>query len=237
MNQAKPTHIVTGASAGMGTAVARRLVQTGRRVIAPGRNEAALEALREELGPDFDPFTADLSEPDQIETFCESVTNESIKLKGLIFCSGLAVPAKVTQTTAESVDQMFDINTRAPMLLTARLAGLLQDSNGDVVFINSSASRTPGMDRAVYSASKAALASFADCVRGELNPGGVRVATIYPGRTATPGVEPVRQYYRDTVDMRRLLQPDDIAALVIHILDAPDNVEITDIHLRRRWPD
>ena len=126
----------------------------------------------------------------------------------------------------------MDVNLRAPYLLTRELSGALCAGRGDVVFINSSVVGQRRAGLAAYAASKQGLLALADSLRQEINPSGVRVLSVFLGATATPMQEQI--YLRDGRAYRpeALLQPADVAQIVMNVLAMPRGAEVTDLHLR-----
>jgi len=131
------------------------------------------------------------------------------------------------------LDLQYATNVRVPYAVTQRLLPLLMASRGQVVFINSSVGLTAKRaDVGQYAATKHALKAIADSLREEVNPKGIRVLTVYLGRTATPMQEAIcrqegRVYRPDT-----LLQPEDVASVVLQALMLPATAEVTDISIR-----
>jgi NADP-dependent 3-hydroxy acid dehydrogenase YdfG len=117
-------------------------------------------------------------------------------------------------------------------VLTQALLPGLRRARGQVVFINSSAALRSSATNVLYAATKAGLKAFADGLRAEVNQDGVRVVSVYAGRTATPMQEAVheregRQYRPDV-----LLRPEDIAEVVLGALALPASAEVTDVNIR-----
>jgi len=130
---------------------------------------------------------------------------------------------------------MYRLNLRAPYLLTQRLLPLLRRARGQVVFVNSSAGLHAAAGTSQYAATKHALKALADSLRCEVNDDGIRVLSVYPGRTASPMQELLHNQHR--ADARPyvaadLLQPDDVAAVVVQALRLPRTAEVTDLHVR-----
>ena len=226
--------VVTGASSGIGEAVAARLVASGRHVLGVARSTATLEALRARLGPRFEPHPLDLADPAAIDAWLDRLTQTHTRLRGLIHCAGVIVPGVLGSVAEADLERMMAVNFQGPYLLTNRLVPLLEAAGGDLIFINSSAALQPAAGRSAYTASKCALRALADTARIELNPRGIRVASIYPGRTATPGMDALFAGEKRAYDPALLLQPGDIAAEVIRIIDSPPHAEIMDVTLRPR---
>ena len=131
------------------------------------------------------------------------------------------------------LDRQYRVNTHAPYMLTQALLPSLISRQGQVVFINSSAGFHPARAGwAAYSASKHALRAVADGLRAEVNKQGVRVISVFPGRTATPMQEEVHRFEGRPYDPERFLQPRDVAATAVNALALPRTAEVTDLHIR-----
>ena len=116
--------------------------------------------------------------------------------------------------------------------MTRELLPLLRASRGQVVFVNSSAVFTRPSHCGAYIATKAALHGLADALRSEVNEAGVRVLSVFPGRTATPMQEDLHRAEGTPYRPERLLQADDVATAVMGALAMPRSAEVTDIRIR-----
>jgi NADP-dependent 3-hydroxy acid dehydrogenase YdfG len=121
---------------------------------------------------------------------------------------------------------------RAPYLLTQSLLPLLRSRRGQIVFINSSAGHVARGNVGQYAATKHALRALADSLREEVNADGIRVLSVYPGRTATPMQAKLHAVEQKEYRPDDLLQPQDVAAVVANALSLPRSAEVTDIHVR-----
>jgi NAD(P)-dependent dehydrogenase (short-subunit alcohol dehydrogenase family) len=131
------------------------------------------------------------------------------------------------------LDLQYEINVRAPYLLTQRLLPLLAAARGQIVFINSSiglAAKRPELGQ--YAATKHALRAIADSLREELNPKGIRLLSVYLGRTATPMQEAACREEGKVYRPETLLQAEDVASLIVQTLMLPSTAEVTDISMR-----
>ena len=124
------------------------------------------------------------------------------------------------------------MNVFAPFELTRALLPLLCKGGADVVFLNSSAVQSPHAELAAYGASKHALRGLADALRAELNPHGVRLLTIYPGRTATPMQAEVFRMEKRAYQPEKLLQPKAIADLIACAVTLTRSAEVSEIFVR-----
>lgn len=227
--------LVTGASSGIGRAVALRLAAGGATLALCGRDTTRLAAVAAEataLGGVAHTFVADLAAAVEAEKLGASVAATLGGVDTLIHAAGLLKVAPPTEFSIAEYERLMAVNLRAPFVLTQALYDSLRAKGGDVVFVNSSVVNFPRADASLYSATKHGLRGIADCLRQDLNPAGVRVLSIYPGRTATPMQDARFAYDGRQLDTDTLLQADDVAAMVCHALTLPRNAEVTEIHLR-----
>lgn len=154
----------------------------------------------------------------------------------LIHSAGIAKTATPIRATDDQVfEDHFALNVRCPYLLTRSLLPSLGARQGQVVFINSSVGLRSKGNAAAYGMSKHALRAFADSLREEVNPEGIRVLSVFLGRTATPMQAKVHQAEGLPYRPERLLQPEDVATVVADALRLPATAEVTEIHIRPRW--
>ncbi len=223
------TALVTGASSGIGGAVAAALAGAGTAVLAVGRDAAALASLHDACGAK--PIRADVRDGAAMAAiFADHDIDLLVNNAGTLLARG-----PFQSNDADAIDGMVAVNLTAPLHL-ARLAlpGMIAAGHGHLVFIGSSAGRTAHPDLAVYGATKAAISHFCDSLRGDLLGTGVRVSEIAPGRVRS-------RLYRDTIgldavdaalyDGRAPIEPADIAALLLTVLAAPANVDVSRIEM------
>ncbi len=128
----------------------------------------------------------------------------------------------------------MEVNVLGPYALIRQIIPLLIDSAGDVVFINSSQALRASAEVGQYAATRHALKAIADSLRDEVNEKGVRIASIYLGRTAGERQREIAAMEGRPYVPGRLIQPEDVASLVRHILQLPRTAEITDVSMRPR---
>jgi NADP-dependent 3-hydroxy acid dehydrogenase YdfG len=150
----------------------------------------------------------------------------------LVHAAGAISIAPLETASVDDLDLQYRVNVRAPYLLTQALLPLLKNSQGEIVFINSSVWLNARSGLAQYAASKYALKALADSVRDEVNGDGVRVLSIFPGRTAGGLQEAIHASSRQPYHPESLLQPEDVAAAVIAALALPRTAEMTDLSIR-----
>jgi short-subunit dehydrogenase len=220
---------------GIGEAIAVELARGGARLLLSGRSAERLDRVAERcraFSSKVETFAADLGEDDAVHALAErALALGDVDL--LIHSIGFFRGGSFAAAPVADLDSQYRTNVHVPFLLTQGLLPSLIDRRGQVVFVNSSAGFHPARAGWVgYSASKHALRALADGLRDEVNPQGVRVLTVFPGRTATPMQEEVHRYEGKPYDPERFLQPADVAAAVVSALALPRTAEVTDLHVR-----
>ena len=227
-------HVVTGATTGIGRAIAIALAQDGRNVLAIGRRREALEELERGFSGRITIKAIDLLDDRALRGMADDLIDSQQPLRALIQCAGVYVNGPLTTVQMSDVDAMYQTNVRAPFLLTQRLVDCLERGHGSVIYVNSSAgiNESAGEGAGVYAALQHANRVFADIWRKELNSRGIRVLSIYPGRTNTSRTEQIFASEGRSYEPQCLLQPQDIASFVAYTIALPERVEITDVSLR-----
>ena len=220
------TAVITGASSGIGEAIAIELSGRGAALAAASRDRSTLGALPCRA------FEADLATDAGLEAWIEDLVVHLPVVDLLIHAAGIIVPARMDAARIEDFDLQYRLNVRAPYRITQALLPKLRAARGQVVFVNSSAARRPAGGFGQYAATKAALAAVADSLRDEVNPDGIRVLTVYPGRTASPMQERLYKAEERPWQPARLAQPADIAQTIVQALLLPRTAEITEISIR-----
>ncbi len=220
--------VVTGASSGIGKAIALALGAQGATLCLLGRNTEALRLT----APRAANFTVDLEDEPQIRTVAGSIQRDFGGVDILIHGAGVFVPDHTDDESAADFDRQQRVNVHAPSLLTQELLPALQARRGQIVFINSSVARRSPDGVNYYTATKTSLKAFADSLRDKVNPTGIRVLSVYPGRTATPMQAAIHRLEGKDYQPERLLQPEDIASVVVNALCLPRTAEVTEIDIR-----
>lgn len=228
------TAVVTGASSGIGRSLALALSREGVQVCALGRNSAGLAetAASAQKGGPIIVFPADITIEDEMRGILRHL-DDAGSLDILIHSAAVLFQDPMERARVENLDQQYAVNVRAPYRLTQQVLPLLIAARGQIVFINSSvALAVKRAEIGQYAATKHALRAIADSLREEVNPKGVRVLSAYLGRTATPMQEAVCQAEGKTYRPEVLLQPEDVASVIINTLKLPPTAEVTDISIR-----
>lgn len=225
---------MTGASQGIGKAIAIALSTDGATVTLAGRSSRRLREVQQQLSGPSEIMSLDLSDMANIEKFAKDFADRQAELDALVNCGGIYRRGNWQETSVDDFDELYQTNVRGTYALTKALLPSLTKSNGDVVFMNSSIVDSSAANVGGYAATKHALRGIADALRDEVNELGVRVLSIYPGRTATPGQKEIHDTESKVYRPEILLQPSDIAEMVVACLSLPATAEVTDVHIRPR---
>jgi NADP-dependent 3-hydroxy acid dehydrogenase YdfG len=227
--------VVTGASGGIGGAIAVSLAQNGAAICAVGRNESMLlETTRQaQIHSRALPFQADLTIDTDISRLGHLLETEFKHIDVLVHSAGVIHHNPMQSARIEDLDEQYSSNVRAPYLLTKSLLRLLKISQGQIVFIHSTLSvgvKQPDVGQ--FAATQHAMKAIADSLREEVNGEGIRVLSVYPGRTATPRQKRLYEIAGKVYRPELLMQPEDVAKMVVAALTLPRTAEVTDISMR-----
>ncbi len=229
------TAVITGASSGIGSAIALCLAEEGAKLRLIGRNSAALEAVAQKArkdSPQVLAYRADLTSDQDLDKLQTALKLDCETLDVLVHSAGIIATGPFETASPADFDRQYRTNVRAPYLLTQALLPLLRANHGSVVFINSSAGLSTRANVSQYSATKHALKAVADGIRAEVNADGVRILSIYPGRTASPQQEAIHRAEGKPYCPELLMQPADVARILIDALKVNRTAEVTDISIR-----
>jgi NADP-dependent 3-hydroxy acid dehydrogenase YdfG len=227
--------VVTGASSGVGRAIALALAAEGATLCLVGRNEKTLEAVAESAqaaAPHVLCYRADLTLDRDIQVLTAQLQKHFGHIDMLIHSAGVIALGPLDAEPVEDLDRQYEINVRAPYALTQASLPLLRPRRGQIVFINSSVGLNARANIGQYAATKHALKAIADSLRDEVNADGLRVLSVFLGRTATPMQVTVHEMEGKAYRPEFLLQPEDVAAVVLNALGLPRSAEVTEISLR-----
>jgi short-subunit dehydrogenase len=226
--------VVTGASSGIGRAIAEGLAAHGTSLCLIGRNLQTLAAAAATCSPPSvcKTYKADLASEEEILRTAGSIRADFGRIDILIHSAGYFSMGEIRQASVNELDSHYKINLRAPYILTQALMPVIRPQGGQIVFINSSVGLKARAKVSQYSASKHALKAIADSLREEVNSDGIRVLTIYPGRTATPMQESVHKMEGKTYLPEQFMRAEDVAVVVVNALALSQSAEVTDIQIR-----
>ncbi len=223
-------HVITGAGSGIGAAVAERLAERGDELWLWARDAARAGQLREQF-PGARTLVGDLDEPERL-SWALGHQSPPDRIDSLLHVAGVIELGEVGELTPKIWQATLAANLVAPAELTRLLLPQLRAARGHVVFVNSGAGLHASPRWGAYAASKHGLRALADALRGEETRHGVRVTTVYPGRTATPMQEKVHRQEGKEYAPERWMTVESVAATVLTALDLPRSAEITDLTVR-----
>lgn len=220
-------YLITGASRGIGRAIAEKLAGPDCTLLLHGRNREALARtcrLVEQKSAKAVPLSYDLRRAVRVEKMIDAIGPEP--LDGLIHNAGVALVKPFEQITLAEWDTLFAVNVTAPFLLTQHLVPRMQ-TGSSIVNILSIAAKNGFPGWSCYCMTKFALEGFSQCVREELRPRGIRVLNIYPAATNTEIWDGVQgEWPRD-----KMLLPEEIGDAVAYALSRPAGVAVENIDL------
>lgn len=220
-----PTAMITGASRGLGMAIAEALAPTHTLFLA-GRPSAELDAVAERLGATTWPM--DLTDYEGVEAAVEPI----VELDVLVHNAGVAYPGRVGESSIEEWRATMEVNVLGAVGLTLPLLPALRAARGQVIFVNSGAGRSPSPGLASYAASKFALRAFADALRAD-EPA-LRVTTVYPGRIDTDMQWNQVAYEGGDYQPERFLKPATVAQLIAQVVATPEDAHQHEVIIRPR---
>ncbi|MEV4334222.1 SDR family oxidoreductase [Streptomyces sp. NPDC049597] len=224
------THLITGAGSGIGAAVARRLHERGDELVLVARDAGRAKELTVRY-PGARTLVADLAEPDRISWALGHQTLPE-RIDSLLHSAGIVDLGQVGELTPKTWRHQLNVNLIAPAELTRLFLPQLRVARGHVVFVNSGAGLNAHAEWSAYAASKHGLKALADSLRQEEHAAGVRVTSVYPGRTASPMQAKVHAQEGKEYDPQRWIDPESVATTILTALDLPRDAEINDLTVR-----
>ena len=208
------TALITGASGGIGQAVARSLHARGAHVLLSGRRADVLERLRAELGGSAEVLVADLGNAEDAAALAERAGSVDV----LVANAALPASGDLQSFTPEQIDRALDVNLRAPVQLARALVpGMVERGRGHLVFVSSLAGKAAPAGSSVYSATKFGLRGFAAGLRADLHRSGVGVTVVFPSFIREAGM-----YAETGVQLPPWVgtrTPEDVARAVVRGID------------------
>ncbi len=228
------TAVITGAGGGMGRAIALRLAVAGIGPILLGRSENKLRRVAEEIaaiGLHAQVCALDLTDDAALADFGAALAEQKVDI--LVNCAGDWLIATLQDTGNEQLDQIFDINLRAPYILSrALLPNLRRSENASIINIGSIVTTLSAPMVTAYTAAKVGLKGLTGSLAAELKREEIRVVMISPG----PADTPMRDAASPGIDKSVLVQPETIADMVYSVVSLPRGVTTSDFALySMRW--
>jgi NADP-dependent 3-hydroxy acid dehydrogenase YdfG len=218
---------VTGATSGIGAATATQLVKAGAKVVATGRREERLRALRQALGHDqLEVVSGDVREPQTSRRLAEAAVSRWGRLDSLVLSAGIGRYGGILDGTDEQLSEMIEANLSSTVWgVRAAVPHMLADG-GDIIIVASVAGLRGGGHEPVYAATKFGQVGLAGAIDRELRTNGIRVTAICPAAVATEfamgaGRTP------DMPELAEWMRPDDVAAAIVYTLTQPRRLRTT----------
>ena len=230
--------LVTGASSGIGAAVARMLAEEGAAVALAARREDRLEALKEDIesgGGQALVVETDVTSREQVQRLVDQTKDAFGSIDVLINNAGLMPLSFMKNLHEEEWERMVDVNVKGVLYAVgAALPHMTEQESGHVVNISSTAGRRVYPGSAVYSGTKHFVRAFSEGLRSELSSVGIRVTTIAPGATETELAETITDdeleaFMGDAFDGYRLMDADDVAEAIRYALTSPAHVDVEEL--------
>ncbi|MEU5968127.1 SDR family oxidoreductase [Streptomyces globisporus] len=224
------THLITGAGSGIGAAVARRLQERGDDLVLLARDAGRAKEFAERY-PGARTLVGDLGNPDRLSwAFGQQSMPERIDT--LLHIAGVVELGEVGELTPKAWHFQLNANLIAPAEITRLFLPQLRVAQGHVLFVNSGAGLNAHAGWSAYAASKHGLKALADSLRHEEHGNGVRVTSVYPGRTASPMQAKVHQQEGKEYDAERWIDPESVATTILMAIDLPRDAEVNDLTVR-----
>jgi short-subunit dehydrogenase len=223
------THLITGASSGIGSALAAALHDRGDELVLLARNDERASQLSARF-PGATTLVGDLERPESLAASLEG--RMPAALDSLLHVAGVVDLGPVSSLPVDVWRRTLDVNLVAPAELTRLALPALRAASGRVVFVNSGAGLAASPDWSAYAASKFGLRAVADALRAEERAAGVRVTSVYPGRTATPMQQKVHEQEGVEYDEAEWIRPESVVAAILTALDLPRDADLTDVRVR-----
>ncbi|WP_460795110.1 SDR family oxidoreductase [Microbacterium sp. GXF0217] len=223
-------HLLTGAGSGIGAVLARRLLDRGDEVIVLARDIGRAREISASL-PGAGTLVGDLANPGRL-SWALSKQQLPDRIDALVHVAGVVDLGAVADVPVSLWEHQLAVNLMAPAELTRLMLPVLRVSRGQVVFVNSGAGLHAHAGWSAYAASKHGLKALADSLRAEEAEHGIRVTSVYPGRTATPMQARVHQQEGAEYEPERFIDPESVATTILAALDLPRDADITDVTVR-----
>lgn len=223
-------HFLTGAGSGIGAALATRLQARGDDLILLARSTERAAELEQRF-PGAKTVVADLAAPSDLAAALGSQELPA-RLDSVIHVAGVVDLGPVAEMPVALWTSQLNVNLVGPAELTRLLLPAVRAAKGQILFVNSGAGLRAAADWAAYAASKHGLKALADSLRAEEAAHGVRVSSVFPGRTATAMQERVHEQEGASYDPAAFIDPESVVTSMLTVLDLPRDAQIPELTIR-----
>lgn len=227
-------HVLTGAGSGIGAALATRLRDRGDDLVLIARSTERAREL-EDQHPGSVAVVADLADPGALADAVSGAVADGRmpeRTDSLIHAAGVVDLGPVGELPVSSWEWQLNVNLVGPAELTRLLLPALRAAEGQVLFVNSGAGLRASPEWSAYAASKHGLKALADALRQEEAAHGVRVSSVFPGRTATPMQERVHEQEGAAYEPEAFIDPESVVTAMLTMLDVPRDAQIPELMIR-----
>tara|TARA_Y100000310_G_scaffold268673_1_gene281380 strand:+ start:1951 stop:2631 length:681 start_codon:yes stop_codon:yes gene_type:complete len=215
--------IVTGASSGLGYEIAKQLLAKGVKVVNLSSSKCNL---------DVENIKVDLSKHNQLMKAIDRLKKKHKDLDLLVCCAGLMHRNYIGKIPPKSIDHDFSVNVTSNIKLTNAFLPILKKNRGDIAVVISTCAYVAHLETSVYNSTKAALSGYVKSLQLELNNSGddVRVIGFYPGGFKSQ----LHIKAKSPLKQRDLMNPEDLAKMIMYSLEMPRNAQVSEIIVDRR---
>ncbi|MBM4207180.1 MAG: SDR family oxidoreductase [Gammaproteobacteria bacterium] len=226
MCDVKRCFLVTGASSGIGLAIAKQLLQQGHQVVGFSRDFSKIDIIND----NFFPVRIDLAQLNALPGKLKELEQQFPSLDGVVFSAGMGRFGSLEEFSFEQINELMTINFTSPVMMTRVLLPKLKRKNrADLIYIGSEAALKGSRKGSVYCASKFALRGFTQALREECGTSPVRISLINPGMVRTPFFD--RLAFEPGDDENNFLLPEDVAEAVSYVINARPQMVVDEINL------
>lgn len=226
------TAIVTGASKGIGRAIAEALAKEGMRLVIGARSAGPLEEAARAIGGEIETVAGDIGDEEVASRLVKTAVRRFGHLDVVVNNAGIGHQGRLEDMDPAEFDRVYRTNVRGPFLLMKAAIPLMRGKGGTLVTLASLAGKNPVPNRAAYAASKWAMIGLSRSVLQEVRKDGIRVIILEPGSTLT-------EFGHDAAKMaqaEKLVRPEDVAAVLVSALKLPARATVSEIEIRPTDP-
>ncbi|RPH49256.1 MAG: SDR family NAD(P)-dependent oxidoreductase [Planctomycetota bacterium] len=226
------TAIVTGASKGIGRAIAEALAREGMRLVIGARTAGPLEEAARAIGGEVETVVGDVGDESVAARLVQAAARRFGRIDVVVNNAGIGHHGRLEDMDPAEFDRIYRTNVRGPFLLMRAAIPMMRGKGGTLVTLASLAGKNPVPNRAAYAASKWAMIGLSRSVLQEVRKDGIRVIILEPGSTLT-------DFGHDAAKMaqaEKLVRPEDVAAVLVSALKLPARATVSEIEIRPTDP-